>query len=209
MKNIYLIFSATPYIIGKLIRGITAETYNHVSIALDRDMTVLYSFARRHCNTPLLGGFVKETRARYFSGGKASRIYVVEIPVTQEVYTQIADRLTKMYNNKEHYLYNHLSIFPALFHRCIPVPDAYTCTEFAVSILRQAGFSFYEKRHYTTDKLLKELNNFPAIYLGEMPESDTPDEEFFFKKPFTYSIPATISLFYELLNRWLHKKPAS
>ena len=66
MSNyIYVVFSSTPYKIGKTIRMLTGEKYNHVSISLDAELTQMYSFARRYYKTPFYGGFVKESLSRY------------------------------------------------------------------------------------------------------------------------------------------------
>lgn len=36
------------------------EPLNHVSIALDRELTEVYSFGRKQPDNPFIGGFVKE-----------------------------------------------------------------------------------------------------------------------------------------------------
>jgi hypothetical protein len=64
-QYVYIVFSSTPYRIGKFIRRLTREAYNHVSIALDPDLTKMYGFARRYYRTPFYGGFVRESLSRY------------------------------------------------------------------------------------------------------------------------------------------------
>ena len=59
-RTIRVVFSATPYRMGAFIRATTHSTYNHVSVSL-REGGALYSFARKYCNVPFCGGFVKES----------------------------------------------------------------------------------------------------------------------------------------------------
>ncbi len=60
MKDIYVILSATPTKMGKMIRTLTRYELNHASISLTEDLTEMYSFARYRAVNPLVGGFVKE-----------------------------------------------------------------------------------------------------------------------------------------------------
>jgi len=101
MNNIYVVFSATPYLIGKAIRHVTGQTYNHVSIALDENLAQMYGFARRFYRTPLYGGFVKETLSRYQVNGKATQICVCKLPVTEDQYNALAARLNIMFSDKK------------------------------------------------------------------------------------------------------------
>ena len=59
-EYLYVVFSATPYRMGKLIRFVTREPYNHVAISTEASLTRMYSFARRFYRTPFYGGFVTE-----------------------------------------------------------------------------------------------------------------------------------------------------
>ena len=65
MKEIYVVFSSTPYKIGKFIRFFTREEYNHVSIMFDENMLEAYSFGRKHVDTPCWGGIIKDSVSRY------------------------------------------------------------------------------------------------------------------------------------------------
>ena len=83
-QHIYVVFSSTPYKMGKFIRAMTRESYNHVSIALDESLSQMYSFSRRYYRTPLYGGFVHESRSRYHVNGDATRICLCALPVTSQ-----------------------------------------------------------------------------------------------------------------------------
>ena len=58
--EIFLVYSANNSLLSKAIQCYTKETYNHVSIALDKDLNNTYSFGRKKMSNPLIGGFVKE-----------------------------------------------------------------------------------------------------------------------------------------------------
>ena len=68
---LYIVVSSTPSRMGHFIRRITGQDYNHISVSLDPQLLTMYSFARRYYRTPLFGGFVQETPARYCINGTA------------------------------------------------------------------------------------------------------------------------------------------
>lgn len=190
-NHIYIVFSATPYLLGKTIRNLTREIYNHASIALDEELTQMYSFARRHFRTPLYGGFVKESSARYHIDGKSAHICLCKIPVTQKQYQAIAEKLDYMYQHKERYIYNHISAVGALIRKTIPAKNAYTCVEFCVEILHQAGIGIEPKKYYSIEDVTKLLENF-VIYTGPMPNNDEEDHTFYTKGSFFSRLWVTV-----------------
>lgn len=196
--KVYVVFSATPYRIGRLIRRFTGEVYNHVSIALDAQLTEMYSFARRYYRTPLLGGFVKESLSRHHVFGQHTDILVCALPVTREQYVVAAEKLRHMYAEKERYLYNHFSALAVPFRKAVPVKDAYICVEFAVQILKQLGYLPEADGFHTVGSLQALLQKY-AVYSGTVPETDTYDTEYFSRHP----VPpfTTLRFFATLLSR--------
>ena len=118
-QYIYVVFSSTPYKIGKLIRRVTGGTYNHVSISLDESLTQMYSFSRRYYRTPFYGGFVHESRSRYHVNGDATRICLCAIPVTPQQYEDLYNMIQSMHRRSRVYIYNHLSALGAVIHKPI------------------------------------------------------------------------------------------
>ena len=166
-KNIYIVFSATPYRIGSMIRQVTREEYNHVSVSLDKEMTQMFSFARRAYHTPLHGGFVKEHLSRYSIGRMTSKICVCEIPVTDQQFQDLSTMLNKMHMQQERYLYNHLSVLAAPFRKKFSVRDSYTCVEFCVNILQTLSLPVSTNHFYTIYDLLNILKPY-IVYTGKM-----------------------------------------
>ena len=179
---VYVVFSSTPYRIGKMIRCFTGESYNHVSISLDRELAQMYSFARRFYRTPFYGGFVRESKARYSPKGIPSQIKICRLQVSAEAYAQLEARLNAMYNRREQLLYNHLSIFTIPFRRLFLVKDAHVCSEFVAQQLHLLGMPLNPRKYYsvgTLEKLLEEH----VIYTGDAPQADTADDPFFARHP--------------------------
>lgn len=182
---VYVVFSATPYRIGKWIRRLTDNNYNHVSISLDPELSQMYSFSRRHYKTPLWGGFCHESPARLRVRGETAKILLCRIPVTQEQYTALKDRLTQMHKDQYRYLYNHLSILSAPFHKAVPVRDAATCLEFCISCLSPLGISVAPGEYCTLQNLESKLRPW-TIYEGPLPPGAETDEVFFTHIPLSF-----------------------
>lgn len=177
MKYVYIVFSSTPYKIGKLIRRFTGEEYNHVSISLDKELTQMYSFARRFYRTPFYGGFVKESRARYHLNGIPSKIKICRMAVSDGDHDALAKRLQAMYDRREQYLYNHLSVATIPFHRLVILKDAHVCTEFVAQQLHQLGMPLNPKKYYSVGTLEKLLQD-RVIYTGDALPADGSDPFF-------------------------------
>lgn len=198
--NIYVVFSSTPYRIGKLIRGLTHEKYNHISIALDENLTQMYAFARRYYRTPFYGGFVRETRSRYHLNGEAADIRICRLPVTPQQYETLSHTLDDMNKNQEAYPYNHLSVPAALFRHPVKVRDAYTCIEFCVHILLTLGIDLDPGRYYSIGELEQLLHPY-TIYTGPMPAAEEYDYDFYASKPVRQPVITTLSSILTLLQR--------
>ncbi len=199
MNAIYVVFSSTPNRMGRMIRRVTKEEYNHASIALDSDLTRMYSFARRYYQTPLYGGFVRESLSRYHQNGQASRIRVCKLPVTPEQYHALEQLLTKMERDSAHYLYNHVSALGAVVHRRVHAKDACTCIEFCVDILHKLGVDIDPGKHYTVCQVEQMLLPY-CVYCGAIPDGDY-DAEFYAKHPVPYPLCTTVRDMFKVLPR--------
>lgn len=135
MKNIYFIVSSTPTTMGKMIRKVTCYPYNHISFALEKDLSDLMSFSRYYYATPLYGGYVNECFEAYVKESDCSQIKVFEIPVEEEYYVYLTELLTKMNENPKQYQYNSFNAVLQPFHKQVNIPDCYTCEDFCAKIL--------------------------------------------------------------------------
>ena len=160
----------------------------------------MYSFARRYYNTPLYGGFVKEYSKRFIVNGNNASIAICQIPVTGEQYQAIRELLSTMYQNKEDYLYNHISAMGAMLHKSIRAKNAYTCIEFCLSVLQMAGQPFEKNKYYSIGDVWSRYHD-QCIYEGPMPETPDGDSAFFAKKPVAHPISVTLRDICRLLPR--------
>ncbi len=203
-RYIYVVFSATPYQIGKLIRKFTKETYNHVSIALDPALLQLYGFARRYYHTPFYGGFVRESLSRYHVKGKVTRVCICKLPVTAAQYTELEALFQQMYTDADTYLYNHLSVLGALLHKPIRVKYAYTCVEFCVNILHKLGFVPDPNKYYTVGNLEQLLTPY-TVYTGDMYPCTEYDTAYYAKRPVPFPMLTSLRDICRLLPRLANK----
>ena len=197
---VYIVFSSTPYKIGKMIRRITGEEFNHVSIALDENLSQMYGFARRYYRTPFYGGFVRESRSRYHVGETAAQIRICRLPVTQEQYRTLEQMLSQMHQGQEQYLYNHLSAAAALLRRRVKARDAYTCIEFCVHILHELGIDIDPGKYYSVGELEQLLHPL-AIYSGPMPLPEEYDSAYYAQKPLPHPSLTSALAFLALFKR--------
>lgn len=181
-RSVYIVFSSTPYKIGKLIRRFTGEAYNHVSLSLDRELRQMYSFARHYYRTPFYGGFVHESRARYHLNGTPSQIKICQLSVPDDAYAALAERLAAMYDRREQYLYNHLSVVTIPFRRLVHLKDARVCSEFVAEQLHSLGLPVDPKKYYSVGTLEQMLAH-SVIYTGDALPADEGDDPFFARHP--------------------------
>lgn len=204
---LYVVFAATPYRMGQMIRLVTREPYNHVAIALEEDLSELYAFARRYYRTPLYGGFVTEHPYRYHHQGRTADICLCRLPIDEAAATALRRRLDHMRDHAQHYLYNHLSALAAPIHRKISVPDAFTCAEFAVSVLCEMGYDFDMDRFYTIGDIASQLAPY-RVYEGSFPTPATPDPGFFSPNPIAHPFRTSVRDILALLKRRSSGAPA-
>lgn len=189
-KYLYVLFSATPYRMGRMIRFVTGEPYNHVAIGLEEDLRELYAFARRYYCTPFYGGFVTEHSCRYHHNGSTAQIRLCRVPVTEEQWQQLHRRMAHMRDRARHYLYNHLSAAAAPLHIKINVRDAYTCAEFTVSVLQELGLDFEVCKFYSIGDISRKLEKY-RFYDGAFPVPPEEDTSFFAPHPIRHPLFAS------------------
>ena len=137
MNTIYLLLTNTNSVLSTMIGAITHDKYNHISIALDQDLTEVYSFGRLEPNNPLHGGFTKEDVVSDFFSRANCQIH--ELQLTNEQYNQLLASINKFKRTDSLYRYNLLGLVPAA--RKIPWDRDYYyfCSEFVATVLIEAG----------------------------------------------------------------------
>lgn len=197
MKNIYIVFSTTPYKIGKFIRFFTKERFNHISVSFDRNLDCAYTFARRYASAPFFGGLVKDSGTRYFYKNRCSEIAVCRIEVAAETYTAMQNTCAAMH--KEEYLYNYFSVAGYIFKRRIFINQAFTCVEFAAYILSFADARINKSSFYTIDGLF-DIYRDRVIYSG-IPYFAKTDDNYGMKRGMIKSFADTAASIFNLIKR--------
>ena len=78
-KKIYVAVSQTGTILSRIVKWVTRDKYNHVSISLTEDLSDLYSFGRKNPYNPFRAGFVKESP----TSGTFGRFYKTEAVIVE------------------------------------------------------------------------------------------------------------------------------
>lgn len=134
-RKLYLVVSATPLKMGKAIRAASGYPYNHISLALSSGIPVMYSFARRFLSAPYYGGFVEESPKRFAYKNRFAWIRVYALSVREATFEALEELIGQMASDREHYLYNFISVAHAVFRKRIIIKDSYTCAEFVSDVI--------------------------------------------------------------------------
>lgn len=167
-KYLYVVFSITPFAIGKFIRFVTRYNYNHVSVGLTSDLSELYSFARFFKNAPLHGGFTHESLLRFENKGKYASIKICAIPINEAQLAAAEHYINDVRLNSSSYVYNILSAIFSLFKKKVIIPRSFTCLEFAVETLSKSGAFEVDTKKFYSIKDLDELLKSYIIYEGSI-----------------------------------------
>ncbi len=139
-KNIYIAISQTGTILSRIVKMVTRDKYNHVSISVKDTLDDLYSFGRINPYNPFHAGYVKESpTSGTFGRFKKTTAVIIEIPVKEQVYNDLRAELEEMYQHREEYRYNYTGLLIAYFGKVSQKDKCFYCSEFVQSILRKYG----------------------------------------------------------------------
>lgn len=209
MKNVYVILSATPTLMGKIIRIFTRSSFNHSSISLTENWDEMYSFARYRASNPLVGGFVKEFPQR-LSLGKNRIVYikVYKIPVSEKRFNEIKMFIYNIREDKEENIYNSMAVLGILFRCKFNTYKTYTCSDFVEKSLLTGNIILRNQisKNIIPDEMQKSLDKYTCFsgclndYTPVKGVSfDTAD--FFNKSSLMDEMARTYHHFYKLIKR--------
>lgn len=183
-KYIYVVLTSTASKFGKAIRLFTGDSYNHLSISLNNDLSDLCTFGRKRYRTPLNSGFVYE-KLEYYTLNKYDNIGVkiYKIPVTAEQFENVEKGIEEIAHDDE-YMYNLFSALTYPFIGGFHLHKAFTCVEFVASVLKEANVINIEKACKVTPNeygnLLKEYEYYSGNLVDILEKSNDADD--FFKR---------------------------
>ena len=163
MKDIYVVISATKSKMGKCIRLLTNNSYNHVSISFDEDLSDMVSFARYYREMPFYGGYVHESIERY----NDAEIILYKITLDDESYHNVRSEVRKFEENTKDYVYHTINAFLCPFNKEIYIEHAYTCLSFVLTLLNKTQLKL--PRIYSIKEFMKLIEPF-KIYEGSLEE---------------------------------------
>ncbi len=115
MKTVYVLLTRTNTVLSRTIGKTTGDDFTHASLALDAELTRLYSFGRRFEHNPFLAGFVRESLTHgVFSWDDGIPCAVYALNVDDRVYAAVERRIRRMYELRRRYRYNLLERTGAL-----------------------------------------------------------------------------------------------
>ncbi|HOJ48917.1 MAG TPA: hypothetical protein PLD48_08695 [Bacillota bacterium] len=206
-KYIYIVFISSPTGIGKTIRFFTRNLYSHVAVSFEKNLGSMYSFARYYKNIPFFGGFIEESILRYsLYDADSIPIKICAIPVSDQKYKEAVAYINFIKENSAQYIYNSFSMVLALFHKRVHIGQAFTCLEFANSVLSECGISEEIKpdRYYSIADVENILKDF-VIYEGDLWDYDCAkdwgSDLFYLKSSKRKALQCTIKQFYTLTKR--------
>ena len=203
--RLYIVFSGTPYKMGRFIRFFTHGEFNHVSLAFDPSLPELFSFARLQLETPFCGGFVHEGAERYRMKKRAAKIAVCAVDAGREGVARVRERIGHMRAEQDRYLYNMLSAALVPCKKKVAVRDAYTCVEFIAEMLALAGCP--PRRPVYSAEQLYRLMKEQEIFRGEFPEgTPTVDETYTEHVPFFRGLRLSVKQFRRMLKNRVRRR---
>ena len=140
MKKIYIILTHTGTVLSNIIKSYTKDEFSHISIALDADLTQMYSFGRLNPYNPFWGGFVhEELNKGTYKRFKRTRANVYSLFVSDEQYEKLKQRINYFNDNKEKYRFNIKGLFFVSIKKQIRRKNSFYCAEFVRHVLRFSG----------------------------------------------------------------------
>lgn len=171
-KRLYVVLSQTGTLLSRIIKLFTKAEYNHASISLFDDLSLMYSFGRVNPYNPFIGGFVTESpNFGTFKRFSKTKVLVIAFDVTEEKYYDMLNTLQIMYKTKKKFGYNYLGLYLAAIKVHRAKKNCYYCSEFVRWFLQKYGIKGAEKLNgiaYPTEFLT--MPDFYDIYCGKLTE---------------------------------------
>lgn len=153
--------------LARTIDHYTKTSLNHVSIALNRELDLVYSFGRKRPNNPFMGGFIKENLSLPFFNRSTCAIY--QLKVTEEEYSRLVQQIMIMESHKHLYHYNFLGLLGVMMNKEFQRDNYYFCSQFVATMLTECGVYHSRKPPgLIRPQDLREWRELKLIYQGEL-----------------------------------------
>ena len=140
MTSVYILITRTNTMFSRGIGLVTGAEFTHVSLALDRELTHMYSFARRFDRIPFFASLVRESLERGVYGrNRNAPAALFELEMSDAAYGRMMRRLSSMLCEAGRYRYNVLGLWGYLRRKPRHKPYHYFCSQFVSELLGEAG----------------------------------------------------------------------
>lgn len=137
--NIYIVLSRPDSFVSTLISFFTRAEYSHISIAYDRELRSLCSFARKY-RLPLPGGLVAENENGVLRKAlRHAKCVILSAPVPENRFAAFCSRIDTMLLHRDTYHYSLRGLFFCCLGMETHCGHHYFCSEFVAEMLRYAG----------------------------------------------------------------------
>ena len=170
MKKIYLILSHSGTIPSKLVKFYTGFKYSHISIALKRDVKLMYSFGRKKYNNPFYGGFIIEDKnSKFYKKFNKTKCIIMELEIKDSSYRKLVEQLNKYKKNINVYKYDFLGIILNIFNINYKRENYSVCSEFVGKLLENSNIHIFNKKNIRPKDFFL-IPNIKIIYEGLLNE---------------------------------------
>ena len=174
-KKIYILLTDTGTILTRLIKSYTKKPYNHASIAFDTELIEVYSFGRKTAKNPFIGGFVREDLHSVLFRQADCAIY--SLSITNDEFQKMYRYIQEIASEKENYRYNFIGLFGVLFQKPIKRKNAFFCSQFVASVLKESKIIDFEEKDLSLVKPsdLTYSANFQLVFEGRLKDYQNRD----------------------------------
>ena len=145
-SDIYVVVTKTRTKVSKLIRLLSRQPYSHASIAFDRELNEMYSFARRSRRNIFNSGFIKEKiDAGILGSDDRITCCVFCLPLTVEELERIRKEIEICKRRPWEYNYNYIGLVGAGINHPYNRPKRFFCSQYVAWLFQQAGLVFFHK----------------------------------------------------------------
>lgn len=184
MRNLYVILPRSETFVAKVARKLTKYPYSHVTLSLDDDLEVFYSYSRLRNDSPLISGFAKEYRSHLASKeGVKLTCKIFKIPITNMEYKKIKKFISD--NEKDDLmLFNYLSMATLTIIGGFEVYKTQNCCGFVAQALELTDKIKLDKPYYRylPEDFDKMLSKKYLFFEGELDTDFKYEDDYYFDK---------------------------
>lgn len=208
MRNVYIIFPYSTGTIAKIARFFTKYPYTHMSVCIDDDLEVFYSFSRYRNDTALISGFAKEYRS-HLTGTKDSKLKckIFKLAVESTEYDDIEHYIHEL-SAADDILFNYLSVATFPLVGGFDVYKTENCCSFVAKVLEKVSYIDIDRPY--CKYLPKDIEHILKDYVLLEGELDTDleydDDTYFYKTSFSEKIAGSVHSLRETFYRLVFKR---